>query len=177
MCGLNPPGDATVRAATVPDAEGIAEVHVSAWRAAYAGLLPAGLLSSLDAGQRAAAWAQRIEAAAGRAFVLVLERDGVVRGFIAAGPSRDADRPEAGEVYAIYVDPGWQGGGDGGQLLTAAVRRLAAGGFGQAVLWVLAGNAAARGFYESRGWRPDGAEKQETFGGQPSTEVRYVTET
>jgi ribosomal protein S18 acetylase RimI-like enzyme len=175
VSGLNPPRDATVRAAAVADAESIAGIHMSAWRTAYAGLLPADLLSSLDVGQRAAAWTRQIESAT--TFVLVLERAGIIRGFVAAGPSRDADRPEAGEIYAIYMDPGWQGGGGGSQLLTTAIRRLAADGFTQATLWVLAGNAAARGFYESRGWRPDGAGKQETFGGQPSTEVRYVRET
>jgi GNAT superfamily N-acetyltransferase len=177
VSGLNSSGNATVRAATVADAEGIAEVHVSAWRAAYTGLLPTDLLSSLDVDTRATIWAQRIQAATDRAFVLVLERDGIVRGFIAAGPSRDADRPTAGEVYAIYVDPGWQGGGGGRKLLMAAVQRLAEDGFGQAVLWVLAGNAAARRFYRSQGWRPDGAEKQENLGGQPSTEVRYARAT
>jgi ribosomal protein S18 acetylase RimI-like enzyme len=167
-------GEVIIRPAVAADAYPIAEVHVAAWRAAYAGLLPTDLLNSLDVDRRSAAWSQRVEAAIGGSFVLVLECGGTVRGFVFAGAARDADCPQAGEVYAIYVDPGYQGGGGGSQLLAAAVRRLAEGQFDHAVLWVLAGNAAARAFYESRGWRLEGAEKQEAFGGRVSTEVRYV---
>jgi ribosomal protein S18 acetylase RimI-like enzyme len=166
-------GEAIIRPAVAADAHAIAEVHVATWQAAYAGLLPADLLNSLDVDRRTADWSQRLEAASAGSFVLVLERDGTVRGFVWAGPARDADCPQAGQIHAIYVDPSYQGGGGGSQLLTAAARRLA-GQFGRAVLWVLAGNAAARAFYESQGWRLEGAEKQETFGAQASTEVRYV---
>jgi L-amino acid N-acyltransferase YncA len=162
-----------VRAAVAADARGIAEVHVAAWRAAYAGLLPADMLSSLDVAQRAANWSQRIEAHRDGAFVLVLESEGSVRGFVSAGPSRDADAQQSGEVYAIYVEPRSQGGGAGSRLLAAAVHRLAQADFRRASLWVLAGNDPARRFYESRGWRPDGAVKRENFGGRTETEVRY----
>ena len=58
-----------------------------------------------------------------------------------------------GEVFAIYVDPACQGLGAGRRLLEAAARQLAEAGFAEASLWVLASNRAARGFYESQGWR------------------------
>jgi GNAT superfamily N-acetyltransferase len=171
---LTGPGDTPVRQAVVTDALAIAEVHVAAWQAAYAGLLPAGLLNSLDVAGRAADWVQRIEASGDGTFVLVLEREDSVRGFVSAGPSRDSENPGSGEVYAIYTAPGYQGGGVGSLLLTAAVRRLAQENFSRASLWVLAGNDPARRFYESRGWSSDGAAKQESFGGIVQTEVRYV---
>jgi L-amino acid N-acyltransferase YncA len=166
--------DALVRQAVASDAPAIAEVHVAAWRVAYAGLLPAGLLNSLDVAQRAGDWARRIEASGDGAFVLVLELAGSVRGFVSAGPSRERESLGSAEVYAIYIHPGYQGGGAGSHLLTAAIRRLAQEKFSRASLWVLAGNESARGFYESRGWNPDGTAKHESFGGVVETEVRYV---
>jgi GNAT superfamily N-acetyltransferase len=64
---------------------------------------------------------------------------------------------EAGELYALYVDPGWWSTGTGRALMAAAVERLTASAYQRAVLWVLDGNARARAFYEKAAWQPDGA--------------------
>jgi ribosomal protein S18 acetylase RimI-like enzyme len=171
--GADPPG--LVRAAVREDAGAIAAVHVATWRDAYAGLMPAEILDALDVGQRAEAWRGRLGALPDRVFVFVFERHGEVRGFVSAGPDRQGRA--SGEVFAIYVDPSRQGLGAGRRLLEAAGRRLAEAGFAEASLWVLATNRAARGFYESQGWRADGTEQPWTYHGvgQGLTEVRYVT--
>ena len=44
---------------------------------------------------------------------------------------------------------------------------------GELHLWVVEGNARARRFYEREGWAPDGAAKEDEFGGQVVREVRY----
>jgi ribosomal protein S18 acetylase RimI-like enzyme len=164
-----------VRAAVPEDAEAIAAVHVATWRDAYAGLMPDEILNGLDVSQRAETWRGRLRALPDAVFVFVFEQHGQVRGFVSGGPDR-AGRV-SGEVFAIYVHPSCQGLGAGRRLLEAAGQRLAEAGFAEASLWVLATNRAARGFYESQGWRADGTEQPWTYQGvgEGLTEVRYVT--
>jgi hypothetical protein len=50
---------------------------------------------------------------------------------------------------------------------------LAERGFSAVVLWVLAGNARGRGFYEALGWCSDGRAQMLDFDGTPVEEVRY----
>jgi ribosomal protein S18 acetylase RimI-like enzyme len=165
--------DGVIRAARPADARPIAAVHVATWRHAYAGLLPDEVLAGLDVDERAQRWNRNLAASVEGRFVLVFEQDGRVGGFVSGGPSRD--QFPGGEVYAIYVDPARQGRGAGRRLLTAAVRHLAEAQFTDASLWVLADNRAARGFYESQGWRSDGTEQPWTHaGGHAVMEVRYV---
>ena len=57
----------------------------------------------------------------------------------------------------LYVEPAAQGAGLGTTLHDLASRRAARAGFPEAVLWVFEGNGHARGFFERRGWAPDGA--------------------
>jgi ribosomal protein S18 acetylase RimI-like enzyme len=168
-----PPGG-VVRPAVVADANAIAVVHVATWRDAYAGLMPDEVLDTLDITQRAETWRGILAAPPHGVFVFVFERHGQVRGFVSAGPHREGRA--SGEVFAIYVDPSCQGLGAGRRLLEAATRPLAEAGFGEASLWVLTTNRAARGFYESQGWRPDGTEQSWTYRGvgEGPTEVRYV---
>jgi ribosomal protein S18 acetylase RimI-like enzyme len=163
-----------VRPAVPQDAPAIATVHVATWRDAYRGLLPDDFLAGLDVDEWAERWRGRLAAPVAGIFTLVFEAGGRVRGFVSGGPDRHGYA--GGEVFAIYVDPDCQGAGAGRQLLDAAARRLADGRFSEAGLWVLAGNHPARGFYESQGWRSDGAEKPWTYDGTGRSvmEVRYV---
>jgi GNAT superfamily N-acetyltransferase len=168
------PSGGLVRPAVLQDAHAIAAVHVATWRDAYAGVLPDDLLDGLNVDERAKTWRGRLAALPAGLFVFVFELDADVLGFVSGGPQRDGGA--AGEVYAMYVDPGSQGRGSGRQLLQAAVDCLTRAGFTEARLWVLAGNYRARGFYESQGWQPDGTEQPWTYPGvgESLTEVRYV---
>jgi len=47
--------------------------------------------------------------------------------------------------------------------------------FRRATLWVLAGNARARAFYETVGWNADGHERHRMLRGTDVHEVRYQT--
>jgi ribosomal protein S18 acetylase RimI-like enzyme len=162
-----------VRAARPDDAQPIAAVHVATWRDAYAGLLPDEMLAGLDVADWAGRWRDKLAAPAEGVFTLAFEAGGRVRGFVSGGPSRD-DFP-GGEVYAIYVDPAFQGRGAGGRMLADATALLADAGFTDASLWVLSENQTARRFYESQGWRRDGAEHEWTpADGVGVPEVRYV---
>lgn len=62
---------------------------------------------------------------------------------------------------ALYVDPGAWGAGVGGALLDETLGLMRAQRGPLAALWVLGENERAIGFYRSRGWTPDGAERDE----------------
>ena len=165
-------GDVTVRPAVPEDAPAMGRVHTDAWRWAYDGLFDPAFLARRDAGRSAAMW-QRVMAE-GSSVVLVAERDGAVVGFASGGASRDDDAPGAGELYAIYLDPGTYRTGVGSALMAGVLDELVAAGYDQAILWVLEGNERARPFYERWGWRPDGATRDEPNGDAPPLkDLRY----
>ncbi len=80
-------------------------------------------------------------------------------GFIVIGPAEDGADAEAGEVYALNVDPAHWRAGEGCDLLATGVAALTAFGFARAVLWVHPGNVGARRFYEVHSWSDDGLER------------------
>jgi ribosomal protein S18 acetylase RimI-like enzyme len=167
----------SMRPAQTRDAPLIALLHIRIWQAAYRGQLPDEFLAALDADlERRTAWWERSIASAesrGQRQFLALEGDRVV-GFVTFGPSEDEPRdPRIGQVYAIYVDPGYWDRGYGRDLFDSAIRGLTDAGFSAATLWVLETNARARRFYEAAGWLADGANKTEKRGDVELREVRY----
>ncbi|MBO0708678.1 MAG: GNAT family N-acetyltransferase, partial [Candidatus Dormibacteraeota bacterium] len=96
-------------------------------------------------------------------------------GFAGWNVSRDQDAPpgQTGELGAIYLLKEHWGTGVGRSLMRAAMTSLRQSGYREATLWVLEGNARARRFYESGGWRPDGARKAERGPGFTLDEIRY----
>jgi ribosomal protein S18 acetylase RimI-like enzyme len=163
--------DVVVRTARLDDADPIGRIHVAAWRKTYAEAMDPEFLARMDPARRAEVWRERIT---GPATVAVAERRGQVVGFVNYGASLDDEEAGGtGQIYAIYVDPPVVGTGAGAALMNHAVAGLAAAGFPEAVLWVLATNPLARSFYERGGWRPDGATQDEVLGGRTVREVRY----
>jgi GNAT superfamily N-acetyltransferase len=159
----------TVRPAVPADAAGIEDVRFTSWQAAYGEHIPAAAFAAVDRAAVVDRFAGRLGADGDR--TVVAEVDGAVTGFAMFGPCRDADLPDAGEVYSIYVRPAHWSTGQGRALLAAAVAAL---GSRPLALWVLADNVRARRFYEIAGWRVDGAQKAaQLLGGVTSPEVRY----
>lgn len=167
------PQQYVIRAATVEDAAGIAEVHVVSWRAAYRGLLPQSLLDGLSVERRIAQWQQSLPSGNWDVHVAA-GPDGHVGGFIATGPSRDDDADETvGELMTIYLRPELWSLGIGGRLHAAGIAGMMTR-FEQATLWVLDSNARSRAFYERQGWQqPDGIVKRDTIGDVEVVEIRY----
>ena len=180
----------SIRDAAAPDVGAIEEVRRASWRAAYAGLIGQVYLDRATSGSpappRLSSWR--------RTLVAVDDAGPAVVGYTSFGPERaihpyvvgppsPGSRPprftdagsagQAGEMYAIYLDPGYWSAGTGRALMDAAVAGLTAAGYQKAVLWVLEGNARARRFYEIAGWKPDGAgNRLESLGGV--METRYT---
>jgi ribosomal protein S18 acetylase RimI-like enzyme len=99
---------------------------------------------------------------------LVLEAGGALVGCVAAAVDEDGE----GEVVGLYVEPSWWGRGLGVRLHDAVLEDLRGGGATSARLWVLEHNTRARGMYERRGWRADGATRGVSTVGEV-IELRY----
>jgi ribosomal protein S18 acetylase RimI-like enzyme len=161
------------RPATVDDARAIAEIRVDAWRATYAGVVPASILDRMDVG-RSEAWLRELLATPEDRRTLVVEdRPGRIAGYAIVAGARDEDAAGLGEIEAIYLRPDARGRGLGRPLLEAATTSLAEAGFEAAVLWVLTANDGARRFYERAGFRPDGTARDLDFDGTAVEEIRY----
>lgn len=162
----------TIRPATVADARAIAEVHVRAWKVAYADLVPRDVLDALSVDGREAFWNRALHARQSETWVADL--DGQVLGWISAGASRDSDAtPTTGEVWAIYVDPPHWRGSIGRRLWDVARAHFTRAGCVDATLWVLKENVRALAFYRALGFEvEDGQEKLFERGAARSVEIR-----
>ena len=163
-----------IRSAISADAAELARVQLAAWRAAYAGILPARFLERMSQEKREQGW--RAILLEGKTITLVLDREGDMLGFINVGAARDTDKQpgRTGEVHALYLLPGQWGRGHGRRLLEAGVEVLARGGYSEVVLWVLQENRRARWFYERQGFRWDGEVKVERVGDTEPQQLRYT---
>ena len=143
-----------IRHAVIEDAYAVAEIHVEAWRAAYAGILPEAFLSSLTVSSRQAFWLQFLAEKQGD---LQVAMDGKrMLGWINTGPCRDQDAAVGdAEVWALYASPAAWSTGVGRQLWLSAQAGLFEQGYRQCRLWVLARNDRAIRFYKAAGFARD----------------------
>jgi ribosomal protein S18 acetylase RimI-like enzyme len=93
-----------------------------------------------------------------------------VIGILNFGPAREQD--EGGELYVLYVLPGYWGSGVAQLLIDTAHHELARA-HAEAVLSVLADNPRARRFYERNGWELEEIRTEPHFGGVPTEIARY----
>jgi GNAT superfamily N-acetyltransferase len=172
-CAMRPADVPVIRRASVGDEDGIARVHVDAWREAYAGIVPAEFLASLTYESRRAMWERVLgpDAAHQVVFVADVPGEGIV-GFASGYAPPESSSPCVGQLMTLYVLRLWQGRGLGRTLFAAVVDGLGDLGAEQLTLWVLSDNPS-RGFYERMGGR-SGKTKTESIGGADIEEVEYV---
>jgi len=167
--------DLIVRKAGEADAAGVALVHVRSWQEAYRGQIDQAYLDSLHPAARVKSWAEGLaDDGWPRKGTLVAVQNEEIIGFASFAQARDDDLDPASvvDMQAIYVLPGSWRGGVGRLLMSAAVDAFAGAGYAGAVLWVLDGNTRAARFYETTGWRADGARKQNLIGGREHDVIR-----
>lgn len=163
--------DVVIRPATVDDAAQVAQVHITSWREAYAGVLSESYLATLDVDARTELW-RSVLSEQPETTVWVAEDDGRIIGFASLGPSRDEDAERTTmEIYTIYLQPSVWGHGVARDLMRTLLAEVPAGA--AVTLWVLATNERAAHFYRRNGFAPDGVERVEEFDGEAVTEVRY----
>jgi GNAT superfamily N-acetyltransferase len=163
-----------LRPAEPADDAAVARVHVRSWQIAYRGLLPDEYLDGLQPEDRAPHYSFGDRTPCQPLTTVAIER-GEICGFATTGASRDGDRPNSGELYALYVDPSCWELGVGRALIGGAREHLTREGFAEAHLWVLDGNTRAERFYRRDGWTPDRARRPEELWGVIVHERRFRT--
>jgi L-amino acid N-acyltransferase YncA len=158
-----------VRRATISDVPAIAAVHVGSWEAAYRGAIPDEVIDGLTVARRTRQWESWLGAGA---VLFVATDDDRIIGFCAVQRS-ESEPGAAGEVTAVYVDPGEIRRGGGRRLTARGLQWMRREGLEEAVSWVLAANREARRFYEALGWHTDGTEQTDETFGTPLRLVRY----
>ncbi len=161
-----------IRRATSDDAGAIASIQVEAWRVAYRGLVPDAHLEKMSVERSTERHREAL--ASGGLEVHLAEEAGEAVGFVGFGACRDEDldAKTAGEIWGVYLRPSAWRKGIGTRLCRYAEEVLRERGFSTVVIWVFAGNANARRFYEAMGYTPDGGSKIHEVGA-PLEVVRY----
>ena len=162
---------ASIRQARQDDAAGIANVHVRSWQTTYAGIMAPLFLRNLSITQRQEAWAANLNAAEEGRYVLVLEQEETIVGFVSAGASRQTVNHPGydAEFYALYLLQSAQGQGYGRELLRRMAVFLQKDGYQSAMVEALKENPAIQ-FYRHLGAEPL-AERTIKVGGTLHKEV------
>jgi len=85
--------------------------------------------------------------------------DGIVKAFMSIGVCRDEDKPNAFELWGIYVEPLMEIQGIGFVMVNFFEKRAIEQGYGEICLWILEKNRDLRYFYEKLGFYADGTSK------------------
>jgi GNAT superfamily N-acetyltransferase len=137
------------------DAAALAQVHVTAWRETYTGILPTPYLDRLSIPLQARRWRRRLTDS-GEVTLLAEGPQGAV-GYCAATWSRHGGAEHEAEVNTLYLLREAQGTGLGRALLTASVRVMAAHALVEAVRpVVVAQHGDNQGGGAAGGQREDG---------------------
>jgi ribosomal protein S18 acetylase RimI-like enzyme len=164
-----------IRPAIADDAKAIHTLHASCVGDLFAGLLGDYMPPSEERTERERSWTGPIGSPSDRHTLLVAERCDRVIGFVAVGPTRDADHDAHtfGELRTVMVDGGHRGLGIGRALVTAGEHAMRTHQFSAATLWVVPENSRAVCCYERCGWRPDGTQRTGDIGGRQIRSIRY----
>jgi GNAT superfamily N-acetyltransferase len=162
-----------VRAAKPGEGVRLGEIYLSSGRAAWARHLSpvglAGVTSSADEWERFISDPDLM--------VLVAERRGdpAALALLCRSTDPDSDPARVALLDRLYTEPASWRRGLGRALLDAAMEQLRERRFQEVTLWTAEWNTS-RGFYETLGWKLDGATREKTFAGSTFTEVRYRTQ-
>ncbi|WP_169055378.1 GNAT family N-acetyltransferase [Rhizobium sp. P44RR-XXIV] len=145
-----------IRSAVDDDLPGIARVVVDAWRATFAGLLPADFLEGMSQSRQEQRHRRYLDHPDVVYYVAEDENGGVV-GFASGGPSRHPDFPQEAEIYALYLLPAHQRRKIGSALFAKVTRDLEGRGY-EGLLALALENNPNRVFYERLRGQPVVAE-------------------
>ena len=165
-----------IREANINDAEGIANVHVKSWQAAYRGIMPKDYLLSLSVKEKIETWLKSLsEKSLG--INLVVEKNKEIIGFCVFGPARDNDLKyhNVGELVALNILPSYWGNGYGTRIINYVFNKSKLREWQALYLWVLKQNERAIAVYKKNGFILEGSEKSSTkLTGHKLHEIRYV---
>jgi len=163
----------TIRKVLPEDAYNYTACHIACWQAAYRGIIPDGYLDNMQNEQDSRT--ERLTAALldpGDDEFYCAEYEGRIVGRLIICKSRSEDKPDAGEIIAIYLLKEFWDKGYGRKLMDYILDRLRVLGYREVILWALEENKRARRFYEKCGFTLDEA-RAEIVIEKPLAEVRY----
>jgi GNAT superfamily N-acetyltransferase len=144
--------DFEVRFATKKEAADVAQLHLSASRAAYAGKVPEAHWDATPMSKRVSYWKEAIEY--GEPQVMVALEAGRIVGFVGFDRSRDPKtKNTTGEIWTIFADPDRLGEGVGLALWDAAREGLLEEGCTEVTIWVPLLNERTVRFHELAGFK------------------------
>jgi GNAT superfamily N-acetyltransferase len=141
----------TIRPATPADAVAIAQVRVDAWRTTYKGMIPDAYLAAMKVEESAALWEKILTAGPNSTSVFVAVDASAVVGFAAGHMLAEPKHGVDAELSAVYLVRDAQRTGVGQRLVATVAAAQRAHGATGLIVWVIAGNKAARAFYEKLG--------------------------
>jgi ribosomal protein S18 acetylase RimI-like enzyme len=159
-----------VRRAKPSDASAIAATHDEAWRNAYQGIIPGPELDKLINRRGPQWWDSAIRKGS---RIAVLAFGDCIAGYANYGRNRARSLYYDGEVYELYLRPEFQGLGFGRKLFSAVRRDLVQSGLNSLVVWALADNEPAVGFYRALGGKAV-ARSSERFGTRALDKVAFA---
>jgi RimJ/RimL family protein N-acetyltransferase len=162
----------SIRLATAEDAPVIAHIVNTAWKTAYAGIVPQSYLDALDDIPRVQRLVEGLERFSDLRYYL-FEENGVPVGAASLHPTHDEDLTDTSEFTFFYFLPSVWRRGYGRLLLDRLKADSLELGFRQICCWVLEENVRAIAFYESQGMLRDGKRQVVTIG-EPLEAVRCV---
>ena len=144
--------DFEVRFATLKEAADVAQLHLIASRAAYAGQVPEAHWDATPMAKRVSYWKEAIEY--GEPQVMVALEGGSIVGFVGYDRSRDPkSKNTTGELWTIYVDPDHIGQGVGLALWDAAREGLQDEDCTDVTVWVPLASSKALTFFDAAGFK------------------------
>ena len=142
----------TVRTARPEDAADLARIYIESWQDTYAGVISHSLLCAMSLRTHTARWQATLRSMEKNSGAVLVAEDahfGII-GLCSLGKARDGGCGYDGEVYTLYVDPGFLGRGVGRALLAGAFEAFKDRKLRSCLIWAHAHNNACF-FYEAMG--------------------------
>jgi len=167
----------TIRRAVLDDAYDFALCKNKSWQSAYRGIVPDDYLEGLTVAvdKQAGLTRQWMNEQKDSEYYCVNE-NGEVVGVLVVNPCRDEDKPNAGEITAMYLLEEYWNKGYGREMMDFAMAALKRMKYTEIIIWVFEENERARNFYEKFEFAYDGTRKEFAFG-VPLIGVRYTRKT
>jgi len=174
LTGEPSPCQLTIREVLPDEAYEYTECQIDCWQEAYKGLMPDDYLRNMHAelDQRAEHTRKTLLQPGDTKFYCVKIGEKTI-GRLIFGKSRDEDKPDAGEIHAIYLRAEFWDKGYGRQIMNVALEALRLDGYKEIVVWVFEENDRAIRFYEKNGFIFDGT-KQDMEVGKVLIAKRFV---
>ena len=160
-----------VRAAAEADVDAMVDLQLAAWREGFVPILPRAF--RLPSAEEFRPRLAESLATPGVRKLLALGEGDELTGWVSFGANRDPDAPPGtAEVRGLNVHPDHWRDGVGRALVERSFELLAEEGYDEVSLWSFDENDRANAFYESLGFRRDGAAQRREFSAG-ALEVRY----